>query len=78
MTILAVSFLPQLAAGKSATQDDVFAGELEGHESAFGHSERSASTAFTLAARAAGRADAITAAARITKADATKAICSQD
>jgi hypothetical protein len=30
MTILAVSFLPQLAAGKSATQHDVFAGELEG------------------------------------------------
>src|SRR5271170_5417516 len=34
------------------------------------YSERSASTAFTLAARAAGTADAITAAARITRAEA--------
>jgi len=37
------------------------------------YSERSASTAFTLAARAAGTAAAITAAARITAADATNA-----
>ena len=37
------------------------------------HSARNASTAFTLAARAAGTADAITAAARIVTADATNA-----
>jgi len=42
------------------------------NESAFVHSERSASAAFTRAARAAGKADAIAAAARITKADEIK------
>ena len=36
------------------------------------YSDRSASTAFTRAARAAGTADAMTAAARITNADTTK------
>ena len=42
----------------------------EGGKAFRNYSERSASTAFTRAARAAGTAEAITAAARMTKADA--------
>ena len=45
---------------------------LSGIQFARCYSERSASTGFTLAARAAGTADAVTAAARITKAETTK------
>lgn len=68
-----IAVLPFLTAGAQDTHNAPAAAQaVQGDAKPPDHSARNASTAFTLAARAAGTAEAMIAAARITMAAATK------